>query len=102
MEEDVYKHMFSRWFLPDYENWTVHKEPYVSEPIIVGPSSVGCSHIVNDVFEKNSYRNMVMHAIGVGDAYSNNMISSPIVAEKLLNPNADKFNKLLKAVKESL
>jgi len=45
---------------------------------------------------------MVMHAIGVGDAYSNNMISSPIVAEKLLNPNADKFNKLLKAVKESL
>jgi len=50
MEEDVYKHLFSRGFLPDYENWTVHGEPYVSEPIIVGPLSGGCSHVVNDVF----------------------------------------------------
>jgi len=102
MEEDVYKHMFSRGFLPDYENWTVYKKPYVSEPIIVGPSSVECSHIVNDVFEKHSYRNMVLHAMGVGDAYSNDMISNPIEAEELPNPKVDKFNKLLKAADESL
>jgi hypothetical protein len=102
MEEDVYKHLFSRGFLPDYENWTVHGEPYVSEPIIAGPSSVGCSHVVNDVFKENSYRNMVLHAMGVGDAYSNDMVSSPMVAEELPNPEADKFYKLLKAAEESL
>jgi hypothetical protein len=102
MEEDVYKHLFSRGFLSYYENWIVHGEPYVSEPIIVGPSSVGCSHVVNDVFEENSYRNMVLHAMGVGDAYSNDMVSSSMVAEELSNPKADKFYKLLKAVEESL
>ena len=57
---------------------------------------------MNDVFEENSYRNMVLHAMGVGDAYSNDMVSSHMVAEKLLNPEADKFYKLLKAAKESL
>jgi hypothetical protein len=75
---------------------------YVSEPIIVGPSSVGCSHVVNDVFEENSYRNMVLHAMGVGDAYSNDMVSSSMIAEELSNPEADKFYKLLKAAEESL
>jgi len=81
---------------------TVHGEPYVSEPIIAGPSSVGCSHVVNDVFEENSYRNMVLHAMGVGDTYSNDMVSSPMVVEELPNPEADKFYKLLKAAEESL
>jgi hypothetical protein len=41
---------------------------------------------MNDVFEENSYRNMVLHVMGVGDAYSNDMVSSPMVAEELLNP----------------
>jgi hypothetical protein len=45
---------------------------------------------------------MVLHAMGVGDAYSNNMVSSPMVAEELPNPEADKFYKLLKAAEESL
>jgi len=46
---------------------------------------------------------MVLHAImGVGDAYSNDMVSSPMVAEELPNPEADKFYKLLKATEESL
>ena len=45
---------------------------------------------------------MVLHAMGVGDAYSNVMVSSPMVAEELLNPKVDKFYKLLKAVEESL
>jgi len=102
MEEDVHKHLFSRGILPDYENWTVHGEPYVLEPIIVGPSPVGCSHVMNDVYEENSYRNMVLHAMGVGDAYSNDMVSSPMVVEELPNPEADKFYKLLKAAEESL
>jgi len=102
VEKDVYKRLFSRGFLPDYENWTVHEELYVSEPIIVGPSSVGCSDVVNDVYEENSYRNMVLHAMRVGDTYSNDMVSSPMVAEELPNLKADKFYKLLKAVKESL
>jgi hypothetical protein len=57
---------------------------------------------VNDVYEEKSYRNMVLHAMGVGDAYSNDMVSSPIVVEELLNPEADKFYKLLKAAEESL
>ena len=102
MEEDVYKHLFSSGFLLDYENWVVHRKPYVSEPIIVRPSSIRCSHVVNDVFEENSYRNMVLYAMGVGDAYSNDMVSSPIVLEELPNPEAYKFYKLLKAVEESL
>ena len=45
---------------------------------------------------------MVLHAMGVGDAYSNDMVSSPMVAEELPNPEADKFYKLLKAAEESL
>jgi len=46
---------------------------------------------------------MVLHAImGVGDAYSNDMVSSPMVAEELPNPEVDKFYKLLKATEESL
>jgi len=102
MEEDVYKHLFSSGFLLDYENWVVHRKPYVSEPIIVRPSSIRCSHVVNDVFEENSYRNMVLYAMGVGDAYSNDMVSSPIVLEELPNLEAYKFYKLLKAVEESL
>jgi hypothetical protein len=57
---------------------------------------------VNDVYEEKSYRNMVLHAMRVGDAYSNDMVSSPIVVEELLNPEADKFYKLLKAAEESL
>jgi hypothetical protein len=57
---------------------------------------------MNDVFKENSYRNMVLHVMGVGDAYSNDMVSSPMVAEELLNPKVDKFYKLLKAVEESL
>ena len=57
---------------------------------------------MNDVFEENSYRNMVLHAMGVGDAYSNDMVSSPMVAEELPNLEADKFYKLLKTTKESL
>jgi len=57
---------------------------------------------VNDVFKENSYRNMVLHAMGVGDAHSNDMVSSPMVAEELPNPEADKFYKLLKAAEESL
>jgi len=102
VEKDVYKSLFSRGFLPDYENWTVHGEFYVSEPIIVGSSSVGCSHVVNDVYEENSYRNIVLHAMGVGDIYYNDMVSSPLVAEELPNIKADKFYKLLKVVKEFL
>ena len=102
MEEDVYKHLLSREFLPNYENWTVHGESYVLEPIIVGPSSVGCSHVVNDVFKENSYRNMVLHALGVGDAYSKDMVSSLMVAEELPNLEVDKFYKLLKAAEESV
>jgi hypothetical protein len=57
---------------------------------------------MNDVFKENSYRNMVLHVMGVGDAYSNDMVSSPMVAEELLNPKVDKFYKLLKVVEESL
>jgi hypothetical protein len=102
MEEDVYKHLFSSGILLDYENWVVDRKPYVSEPIIVRPSSIRCSHVVNDVLEENSYRNMVLYAMGVGDAYSNDMVYSPIVLEELSNLEAYKFYKLLKAVEESL
>ena len=102
MEEDVYKHLFSSGFLLDYENWVVHRKPYVSEPIIVGLSSIRCSHVMNDVSEENLYKNMVLYVMGAGDAYSNDMVSSPIVLEELLNPEAYKFYKLLKAVEESL
>ena len=38
--------------------------------------------------------------MGVGDAYFNDMTSSPMVAEELLNPKADRFYKLLKAAEE--
>jgi len=45
---------------------------------------------------------MVLHAMGVGDAYSNDRVSSLMVAEELPNLEADKFYKLLKAAEESL
>ena len=45
---------------------------------------------------------MVLHAMGVGDVYSNDLVSSPMVVEELPNPEADKFYKLLKAAEESL
>jgi len=45
---------------------------------------------------------MVLHAMGVGDAYSNDIVSSLMVAEELPNLKADKFYKLLKAAEESL
>ncbi|KAJ6855115.1 hypothetical protein NC651_039937 [Populus alba x Populus x berolinensis] len=72
-EDHVCKHLLTKGFLPCYENWTVHREPYIAEPILDGPSSVGISHVVNDVCLKNPYRNLVMDAIGVGDAYSNDI-----------------------------
>jgi hypothetical protein len=40
--------------------------------------------------------------MGVGDTYSNDMVSSPMVAEELSNPEEDKFYKLPKAAEESL
>jgi len=39
-EDDVYKHLLTKGFLPCYENWTIHGEPYVAEPILAGPSSI--------------------------------------------------------------
>ena len=45
---------------------------------------------------------MVLYAMGVGDTYSNDKVSSPMVAKELPNPEADKFYKLLKAAEESL
>jgi len=42
--------------------------------------------LVDDVSEGNSYRNMVLHAMRVGDAYSNYIVSSPMVSEELSNP----------------
>ena len=45
-------------------------EPYVAEPILAGPLSVGISHVVNDVCLENLYRNLLMDAMGVGDAYT--------------------------------
>jgi hypothetical protein len=43
-----------------------------------------------------------MDAIGVGDAYYNVNMSSPVVAEELPNPEATNFFKLLKAAEEPL
>jgi len=101
-EDDVCKHLLTKGFLPCYENWTVHGEPYVAEPILAGPSSVGISYVVNDVCLENPYRNLVMDAMGVGDAYSNDNVSSPVVAEELPNLEATNFFKLLKATEEPL
>lgn len=42
---------------------------------------------MNDVFLENPYRNLVMDAMGVGDAH----VSSPVVAEELPNPEATNF-----------
>ena len=89
-------------FLPCYENWIVYGESYITELILARPISVGISHVVNDVCLENSYRNLVMDAMGVGDTYSNDMVSSPMVAEELSNPEEDKFYKLPKAAEESL
>jgi len=57
---------------------------------------------VNDVCLENPYRNLLMDAIGVGDAYYNVNMSSPVVAEELPNPEATNFFKLLKAAEEPL
>jgi len=89
-------------FLLWYENWTVYGAPYVTEPILVGPSSVGISHVVNGVCLENPYRNLVMDAMGIGDALSNDNVSSHVAAEKLPNPEATNFYKLLKAMVEPL
>jgi len=70
--------------------------------MLVRPSSVGISHVVNDVYLENPYRNLVMDVMGVGDAYYNDNLSSPMVAEELSNPEATNFLKLLKAVGEPL
>jgi hypothetical protein len=43
-----------------------------------------------------------MDAMGVGDAYSNDNVSSPVVAEELPNLEATNFFKLLKATEEPL
>ena len=45
---------------------------------------------------------MVLHAMWVSDAYSNDMVSSPIVVEELPNLEADKFYKLLRATEDAL
>jgi hypothetical protein len=34
MKKNVYKHLFSKRFLPDYKNWTVHGEVKYHKPII--------------------------------------------------------------------
>jgi len=69
---------------------------------LVGPSSVGISHVVNDVCLENPYRNLLIDAIGVDDAYFNDNVSSPMVAEELPNLQATNFYKLLKVVEEPL
>jgi hypothetical protein len=43
-----------------------------------------------------------MDAIGVGDAYYNDNVYSPVVAEELQNPEATNFFKLLKVAEEPL
>jgi hypothetical protein len=43
-----------------------------------------------------------MDAMGVGDALSNDNVSSHVAAEKLPNPEATNFYKLLKAMVEPL
>jgi len=75
-------------------------EPYIAEPILVGPSSVEISHVVNDVCLQNPYRNLVMDAMGVDDAYSNDNVSSSVVANELSNPEATNFYKLLKVAEQ--
>jgi len=75
---------------------------YITEPILVEPSSVGISHVVNDVCLENPYRNLVMDAMGVGDAYSDDNVSSHVAAEELPNPETNNFYKLLKAAVEPL
>jgi len=95
-ENDICKHLLTKCFLPCYENWTVHGESYIAEPILARHTSVGISHVVNDVCLENSYRNLVMDAMGVGDAYSNDNVFSPVVAEELPNPKATNFYKHLK------
>jgi len=101
-EDDVCKQLLTKGFLPCYENWTVHGEPYVAELILAGPSSIGMSHVVNDVCLENPYRNLIMDAMGVGDAFYNDNVSSPVVAGEIPNPEATKFFKLLKAAEEPL
>ena len=78
------------------------RESYIAEPILVGPSSVGISHVINDVCLENSYRNLVMDPIGVGDAYSNDNVFSHVVAKELPNLEVTNIYKLLKVAKESL
>jgi hypothetical protein len=101
-KDDVCKHLLTKGLLPCYENWTVYGEPYVAEPILAGPSSIGISHVANDVCLENLYRNLVMDAMGVGDAYSNDNVYIPVVGEELPNPGASNFYKLLKAAEEPL
>ena len=43
-----------------------------------------------------------MDAMGVGDAYYNDNVSSPVVVKELPNPEATNFFKLLKAAEEPL
>jgi len=66
--------------------------------MLVGPSLVGISHVVNDVWLENPYRNLVLDAMRVGDENSNDMVSSLVVAYELPNPEATNFYKLLKVV----
>jgi len=66
--------------------------------MLVGPSLVGISHVVNDVWLENPYRNLVLDAMRVGDENSNDRVSSLVVAYELPNPEATNFYKLLKVV----
>jgi len=75
-EDDVCKHLLIKGFLPCYEKYIIHGEPYVIKPMLVGPLSVGISHVVNDV--------------------------CPVVAEELPNLKATNFYKLLKVAREPL
>jgi len=75
-EDDVCKHLLIKGFLPCYEKYIIHGEPYVTEPMLVRPLSVEISHVVNDV--------------------------CLVVAEKLPNLKATIFYKLLKVAGEPL
>jgi len=97
-EDDIFKHQLKKAFLLCFENWIVHGKLCVIEPMLVGPSLVGIGHVVNDVWLENSYTNLVLDAMGVGDEYSNNKVSSLVVAYELPNPKATDFYKLLKVV----
>ena len=66
--------------------------------MLVGPSLVRISHVVNDVWLENPYRNLVLDAMRVGDENSNDRVSSLVVAYELPNPEATNFYKLLKVV----